>query len=271
MASKTTTIFPGMNFGFRYQLDEHPDNKEFQLHNHPDIYEIVLFMNGDCEFCVEGNTYKLKPFDIVMTRPFEMHHIVCLTDQPYERMIVFVNEAYFTAKGCGQFLDIFQNRRLGTGNLIPAETVKTNILDCLNRMNHYVEQKAWIVADSTVIEFLYLLNNAQNAGDGFYTKDKRIRDIIMYINSHLTERLALEDLSQRFYIDKFYLCKTFKKNTGYTINQYINYKRILLVQELHKKGQSLLQASSNAGFNDYSHFYKMYLKQTGKSPKQMDQ
>lgn len=270
MERKTTTIFPGMDFGFTYHLDEHPDNIHFQLHNHPDIYEIVLFMNGDCEFCVEGNTYKLKPFDIVLTRPFEMHHIVCLTDQPYERMIVYVRQNYFSRKGCEDFQDIFQNRKLGTGNLIPAELTQPVILDCLKRMHSYVEQKAYLVVDGILMEFLYLLNHTQNVPDDFYTKDKRIRNIIMYINSHLAERLTLEELSRKFYIDKFHLCKTFKKNTGYTINQYINYKRILLVKELHKKGQSLLQASSNAGFNDYSHFYKMYLKQTGESPKQMD-
>ena len=65
-----------------------------------------------------------------------------------------------------------------------------------------------------------------------------------------------------------YLCKIFKSITGYTINHYINYKRLLLVRELHSKGQTLLEASTAAGFNSYAHFYKMYKKEFGESPRQ---
>ena len=92
----------------------------------------------------------------------------------------------------------------------------------------------------------------------------------MYINDHLAENLSLDMISKRFFMAKQYMCKVFKKNTGYTIYQYISYKRILLAQELHRSGQSLTQASMNAGFNDYANFYKTYIKYTGKSPKQMD-
>ena len=76
MAKKTVDIFPGKNFGIVYDRDEEPNTIEFALHNHDDIYEIVLLLGGDCEFCVEGNTYKVNPGDIVFTRPFELHHIV---------------------------------------------------------------------------------------------------------------------------------------------------------------------------------------------------
>ena len=55
-----------------------------------------------------------------------------------------------------------------------------------------------------------------------------------------------------------------------SLSQYINHKRILLVRELHTQGQSLLEASTNAGFNNYSHFYRQYVKKTGMTPKNMN-
>ena len=126
------------------------------------------------------------------------------------------------------------------------------------------------MANAVLIEFLYLLNNAKKPPSRATARDKRIVDVIQYINEHLNEQLKLDDLAERFYIDKYHLCRIFKHSTGYTLNRYINYKRLLLVRELHAQGQSLLEASTNAGFNNYSHFYRMYIKQNGESPRNME-
>lgn len=269
MENRDVFVFDGFNFGLRHSRDKAPDNTKFMLHNHNDIYEIMLFLNGDAEFHVEGSVYKLQPFDIVLTRPFEMHHIVCGTDKPYERVLLFINSQYFKNQGREAFLDVFENRPLGKDNLIPAKTVKETLAEPIKRAERYVSENALAVADGAVTEFLYLLNNSKKAAYSPKPQDQRVSDIIMYINENLSGPITLDALSEKFFTDKYYLCKIFKKNTGYTLNQYINYKRILLARELHSLGQSLLEASVNAGFNNYSHFYRMCVKQTGSPPKNM--
>jgi len=263
-------IFPDMNFGIVHDVDEKPNNIDFQLHNHDDLYEILLFLGGDCEFHVEGNTYRLKPNDVILTRPFELHNIDCLSETPYDRIIIFVKSDYFKEKNCEEFLDVFRNRSLGTGNLIVSDLKDNSLIDCIKRLNKYSEKGEYRVADSVLYEFLYLINNAKKTSSDFYAKNENIRDMIVYINRHLTEELNLETLANEFFMSKYYMCKVFKKSTGYTVNQYVNYKRILLVQELHREGQTLLEASINAGFNNYANFYKSYVKQTGKAPSSME-
>lgn len=262
-------FLPEMEFSVAYKKSLNPNLLDFELHNHDDIYEIVLLLDGDCEFVVEGNSYKINHKDIVFTRPFEFHHIVCLTERTYERIIVYVRNDYFIKKNCTEFLDIFKNRKLGTGNLLSADITGNALKNCIERLYEYYSDGAYKAADAAVTELLYLINNAKSKTNDFYTKNPRIRDIIMYINRHLTEELTLDSISERFFIDKHYLCKSFKKNTGHTVKQYISNKRILLAQELHRSGQTLLQASMNSGFNSYAHFYKTYVKQTGKAPSSM--
>lgn len=269
MVNKDVFVFPGFSFGLRHSKDIMPDNAKFRLHNHNDIYEIILFLSGDAEFHVEGSVYRLKPYDIVLTRPFEMHHIVCLSDKPYERIVIFINADYFKKNNCETLLEIFENRQLGKDNLIPAKLVRDTLMEPVKRAERYAEEGALPVANGAVIEFLYLLNRSKSSAYSPKPQDQRISDIIMYINENLSESITLDNLAERFYIDKYYLCKIFKKNTGYTLNQYINYKRLLLVRELHARGQSLLEASENAGFNNYSHFYRMCIKQTGRPPKKL--
>ena len=262
-------IFPDLHFGIVHDYDEKPNNIFFPLHNHDDIYEIVLLLNGDCEFQVEGNNYKLYPHDIFFTRPFELHHITHLSGKPYERIILYLKSEYFRQNNCAEFLDIFQNRELGHGNLIIHDIAERFLIDCMKRILNYCNQNAYNVANKIVYEFLYLINCCKNSTNHSYTNNKHVRDIIVYINDHLSENVTLDTLSENFFITKHHMCKIFKSATGYTINQYINYKRILLVQELYKSGRSLIQASMDAGFNSYANFYKAYVKQTGKSPKNM--
>lgn len=270
MARQTVEIFQNNSFGIVHDIDEKPNNINFQLHNHDDIYEIVLLLKGDCEFFVEGNSYKLQPHDIVFTRPFEFHHIKCLSEKIYDRIILYIKADYFNEHNCQKFLDIFQNRKLGTGNLISYSMTDHALNYCMNRIYDYCEKKAYDVANKLIYEFLYLINQYKNNLSSLCTRDERIRNIIIYINDNLSENINLDILSKKFFITKQYMCKLFKLNTGYTINQYINYKRILLVQKLHRNGQSLIQSSMNAGFNNYANFYKTYVKYTGKSPKEMD-
>lgn len=276
MARKTVEIFPGRDFGIVHDIDEKPHKIDFQLHNHNDlyhshnnVYEVVLLLDGDCEFCVEGNTYRLEPRDIVYTSPFEMHKMVCLSERTYNRMILYIKSSYFDNNNCEQFRDIFENRLLGVGNCISRNIADRALKDCISRLYLYAEEKAYDVAERTVFEFLYLINECKGMSDNLYVKDKRVREMIMYINEHLSENLSLDKLAKEFFVAKNYMCKVFKKNTGHTINQYINSKRIMLVQELHQSGQNLMQASLNAGFNSYANFYKAYVKQTGESPREM--
>ena len=74
--------------------------------------------------------------------------------------------------------------------------------------------------------------------------------------------------SASFFINKYHLCRIFRSVTGMSINQYLNYKRLLLARSLRREGQTLLEASVNAGFNSYAHFYRMHKKVFGTGPRE---
>jgi len=263
------TLFEGRSFGMHHSRDVKPDNSQFILHNHDDLYELVLFLNGDAMFHAEGSVYNMRPYDMALTRPGELHRMQCSPQKPYERTVLYIAKEHLESEDMRIYADIFENRALGVRNIIGAEIVRESLLDCFNRIYKYSQDRQYAVAEAVLIEFLYLLNNASVRSVSPTTRDKRVAVVIQYINNHLGDSLRLDELAEMVYIDKYHLCRVFKKCTGYTLNGYINYKRLLLVKELHAQGQSLLEASINAGFNNYSHFYRMYVKQNGTSPKNM--
>ena len=87
-----------------------------------------------------------------------------------------------------------------------------------------------------------------------------------YLNEHLTERIVLEDLAQRFFVTKYYICRTFRTMHGVTIWQYLMEKRVYLARQLIEKGRTATSAAMEAGFCDYSSFYRAHLRVCGAPP-----
>ena len=53
-----------------------------------------------------------------------------------------------------------------------------------------------------------------------------------YLDEHFTEKVMLEELAEKFFINKFYLSKIFKETNGTTVNNYLISKRITRVKQL---------------------------------------
>lgn len=59
-------------------------------------------------------------------------------------------------------------------------------------------------------------------------------DILEYINKNINKEITTDELVNRFYYDKTYIMKRFKKEIGKSIHDYINTIRILNSLEYYK-------------------------------------
>ena len=90
--------------------------------------------------------------------------------------------------------------------------------------------------------------------------------VINYINENLAAPLMIEDICQHFHYSKSYIAKEFKSSLGVPIKQYIITKKILLAESLISKGNKPTEIYNKCGFEDYSTFYRNYIKIVGKAP-----
>ena len=96
--------------------------------------------------------------------------------------------------------------------------------------------------------------------------NKKIVEIIQYINNHLTEEINIDSLSEGFYISKYHMMRQFKAETGYTIGNYINQKRLLLAREMLKQGEPVTKVYLDSGFKEHSTFVRAYKQMYGEVP-----
>ena len=96
---------------------------------------------------------------------------------------------------------------------------------------------------------------------------QRVQDIISYINEHLTDNISAETLSEQFFLSTSYLYRLFKAETGTTVHKYITTQRIIMAKDLLASGYPVSQVFALCGFNDYSHFIKVFKASVGLPPK----
>ena len=92
--------------------------------------------------------------------------------------------------------------------------------------------------------------------------------VIDYIKNNYRERISLDELAKKTFLSKTYLSSLFKKETGYSISEYINDIRVDKSQSLLKDSDlSITDIAEMCGFEDQSYYTKVFKKVTGITPK----
>lgn len=247
-----------------------PTNANFQLHNHND-YEILLFLEGDARYIVEDNIYSLEPGDLILIRKHEFHRIYHNSPSPYKRVVLMVSPLFFQENACADYEAQFLEAPIGTGHKITAETVRSSgLYDAFLRYKKYSDNyrlpSDTPVLRSVITEILYLMNQVSHFSSSDFTTNP-VKSIILYLNGNYTGEITLDALQEKFFISKYHLCREFRKATGLTVHEYVRRKRLTKVLELRSQGLRIGAAAMEAGFRDYSSFYRAFRKEYGTPPR----
>lgn len=93
-----------------------------------------------------------------------------------------------------------------------------------------------------------------------------IDDVQDYLQNHQQEKLALDELANRFALDKYQLVRQFRKHVGVTPNAYLTILRVEQAKALLAQGSPLVETALEAGFYDQSHFSRYFLRYPGFTP-----
>lgn len=267
---ETLYHFAKNNVWIEHIKDEKPNPTVFGMHAHT-FAELFYFISGNGVFHIEGTEYILQPDDILLMRPGESHYIEIGGNTPYERVVVSFPINIFNAIDAeNKLIEPFTNRKNGEKNLYNSCEFTINSSPNYIRGILSCGQDDYL---SLLSNFIPLLNEIRRI---FPNKSKENNNntlehkILQYINQNIYTNLSLDSLCESFFINKQYLCRLFKKTTGTTIWQYITAKRMIAAHQLLTKGLKPKKVYSQVGFNDYTSFYRAYVKYFSASPGKID-
>lgn len=266
-----------LNSEFRlfHLTDSKLEKLDFHYH---DFDKIMIFIKGKVTYMIEGKSYDLKPYDIVLVNHNDIHRPVVDPSVPYERIIVYISPGFINAYQTADY-DLnfcFEQAKKEHSNVL---RIHSDAKQALLRITKDLENSflspgyaGSLYQQVLFLEFMIHLNRAALDHHLEYlntdASNQKIIQIMQYISDHLTEELNIDNLAEQFFISRYYMMRLFKSETGYTIGNYINYKRLLLAKEAIAQGIPITQACFDCGFRDYSTFSRAYKKLFGKSPRQ---
>ncbi|WP_241674972.1 helix-turn-helix domain-containing protein [Paenibacillus luteus] len=145
-----------------------------------------------------------------------------------------------------QMTDVFMNREWEVGE---------NVLKSLPRMRALTQQLS-----QQVTEY-----GAQNGKDVSQVVEKVQR----YMEEHLGEEFSREQAAEAVYLNPAYLSRLFRRETGYSLTDYLVRLRITKARtELEKTNNRVSDIAVNVGYANFSHFSKLFKRTTGLTPQE---
>ncbi|MBO5199215.1 MAG: helix-turn-helix transcriptional regulator [Lachnospiraceae bacterium] len=267
---KGEKIASGGDFVGFHKERSYLQTNSYALHCHS-RYEIYYFIDGQVSYLVEGRKYVPTPHSVLLLAPNVFHGVRIESDSGYERMSVHFDSSTVLNENASLLLAPFS----GGSNDIYFENVDSFGLDryfedicaCASMDEDLRNAAVHLRTQNLLVEIVRLSRKRQGSTAGY--DNAAVKQMIQYLNQHLTEDLNLDNLSRQFYISKYYLNTLFKKATGTTVMNYVIHKRVALAKQMMLQGTSPARASEAAGFQDYSSFFRAYKKIYGKAPSQI--
>ena len=252
------------------------DQKQLQLdyHYHP-FDKIVIPLSGQVTYLVEGCTYYLRPWDILLVGRGEIHRPAVDLSEPYERMVLWLRPRL--EDGSQELLDCFQRIRAGGPRLLRPEPEARpgymSLLHDLEQAQHSRDFGHQVLARTYFLQLLVFLNRQLRAASGHtpgaVLQDPKIQQVLDYINAHPSADLSAAALSQVVYLSRYHLMRRFKAVTGQTLHQYVVQKRLIRAVEQLQAGVPAAQASQQAGFGSYPAFLRAFRQTYHALPSQL--
>ena len=242
--------------------------------------KLILLLGGKVTYVVEGVTYFLRPWDMLLVGHDLIHRPIIDPAEPYERVVVWLGREWMASRSDpGEPLDAcFETARRQGFHLLRTDGDRRLFymqkIQQLEEALRSTEFGAGRMADTLCQQLLIGVNRnmlryptAREERDS-YRVDPKMEEVLRYILDHLGEELTVESLSKRFFISRYYLMHRFKAVTGYTVHQYISQKRLLRAGELIRAGVPVMKAAEQAGFEEYSTFLRAFRGTFHMSPRE---
>lgn len=155
---------------------------------------------------------------------------------------------------------------LSTSELESIDTVWKNIMTVAKSSDYLRDMRI----NEALGSLLTLIMEQSWHPEDRTTAPKRasVVDVKNFIDEHYAEKISLEALSSRFYIDKYYLTKTFRSQFGLNISTYIQNIRITKAKQLLRfSDKTVEEIGFEVGIGNPAYFSRVFKEVEGIGPK----
>lgn len=240
-----------------------------------EYYEIAIILSGKCIHAINGKQYPIEQGTLFLLTPADFHTLIipigakisimgamfdegALDDQL--RQWIFSDQPDFNFKLMDQDMEIVKN----AFHLMVSEYQKPN-LGSLRLTKNALEQILIYFARVNKEQIKQSLDRKILPSIHFNSMQKAL----LYIHHHFRQPLNLELVASQANLSSNYFSERFHEITGETFQHYVQNLRLRFAAGLLAASNlSVVDVMMASGFNDPSHFGRIFKKQYQLTPRQ---
>ena len=261
-----------------YQICDHPILMT-SPHYH-NVVEIIYILEGEFVITISDTKYTLNPGEMVLINAKEVHSVHVLDYGIHRSFAVkFLPEticsdsqSLMELKYIIPYIMSFSDFKT---HYTKQEVENSNIKNCIDNIIKEDRERgyAYKFAIRIYISHLFLdLIRKVNTINPIEEEikegiRKRFIDIFHYISSHYAEKLTAVQVAKKFGLRQSDFSAYFKKITGKSFNEYLNYARICKAKRmLISSEKNISEIAFSVGFANTSYFINCFKSQMGITP-----
>jgi len=268
----------GSSFSFS-KYDENANIKSHIWHYHPEI-ELVYINGGSGKRQIGSHISYYTDGDLILIGS-NLPHCGFTNDQTgnkNETVIqmnpVFLGNYFFEVTEMKNIESLFNQAKAGIAFTGEAKQFIGRKIETMENQSPFEKLLTLLsVLNDLERSNEYKILNADGFSMEMQTQDNdRINSVFNFVKDHFQEPIALDEVSNLVSMTTPSFCRYFKKITNKTFTTFVNEYRLVHASKLlAEKPIPISEICFESGFNNFSHFNKLFKSYTGKSASQYRQ
>lgn len=260
---------------FLVEYVRNPERNDMKVQHYHDTYEFYLQMAGERTLILNDICYTLRPGDLYILKPFEIHYTESRGSEYYERYVINLSTSFLrTLLTEGETRLLLYKLESCVLHLSPEQAGEA--LDCFRKTERYHKRTGFLAGKlvcSSILQLLLFLSElTEKAAIPDILEGKSIQPeivtVIHYINRHYQESLSLEDAADLVHMSRYHFCRLFHEATGATFLEYLYNVRLAKVHQfLLTTTLPLSDIAAKCGFASTAHLSRVFRAAYGMSPR----
>lgn len=270
---KITPAF-GSSFTVKQHLEPSPTDQAPFWHFHPEL-ELVYVKGGNGRRHIGNHLSYYHNGDLVLIGSMLPHTGFTnrLTDNDSETIVQFhldfLGPEFFKKNELGDIVRLFNRARAGLSFQGDSKKTIGSRLEKLPSLDNFARliEILCILQDLAWAEDYTILNADGYAFEVEHADNDRINLIYDHVRNNYLKQIPLEEISSLANMTIPAFCRYFKRLSGKTFTHFVNEFRIVHACKLLSEGtDSITNICYESGFNNFSHFNRLFKKITHLSP-----
>lgn len=246
---------------FYYSRTQSKIGIQMNKHHHS-LFEVYYMKSGSCSYLVDNSIFEVVSGDIILI-PEGVIHKTNYGTEPHTRLLINCTRGYIPNDVQAVMDKIIYHYR-------NEKTVK-DVDNIFHKIEEEIEKQDEFsqgIIQNLVQELFYLIARNQDKTKTTSDSSSFIEDCLKYVKENYSQSLTLTDVAKKHAVSPEHLSRTFKKETGFGFNEFVNLVRLQKAEIMLKNenGKSVSEIAYACGFNDSNYFSVIYKRTYGMTP-----